>query len=106
MRQQLITEQTALEMYEDILNDSYRRVEFGNLSYAPATVLREVDPTAFRCGFNDFVDSLSEDGIFVEGLTDSDMDPEEVGGESDDGEALASAGFGTDEDYGYFGDGE
>lgn len=25
---------------------------------------------------------------------------------SDDGEALASAGFGTDEDYGYYGDGD
>jgi len=24
--------------------------------------------------------------------------------DSDDGEALASAGFGTDEDYGYYGD--
>lgn len=29
---------------------------------------------------------------------------EEMEGESDDGYALASAGFGTDEDYGSFGD--
>jgi hypothetical protein len=34
------------------------------------------------------------------------MDSDEVGGDSDDGFALSSAGFGTDEDYGYFGDGE
>lgn len=27
-------------------------------------------------------------------------------GMEDDGEALASAGFGTDEDYGYYGDGD
>jgi hypothetical protein len=106
MRQQLITEDQAMDLYEDMLNECYRRVEFGNLSYAPSTVLREVDPTAFRCGFNDYVDSLTEDGIFVEGLTDSEMDSDEVGGDSDDGYALASAGFGTDEDYGYFGDEE
>ena len=86
MRQLLITEDQAMDEYEDLLNDCYRRVEFGNLSYAPATVLREVDPTAFRCGFNDYVDSLSEDGVFVEGLTDSEMDSDDVGGESDDPE--------------------
>ena len=105
MRQQIITEQTAVEMYDDIL-DSEGPVCIGNLEYSPSLVLREVDPTAYRCGFNDFVDSLSEDGIFVEGLTDSEMDSDEVGGDSDDGYALSSAGFGTDEDYGYFGDGE
>jgi hypothetical protein len=105
MRQQLITEQTAVEMYDDIL-DSEGPVCIGGVEYSPSLVLREVDPTAYRCGFNDFVDSLSEDGIFVEGLTDSEMDSDEVGGDSDDGYALSSAGFGTDEDYGYFGDGE
>ena len=104
MRQQLISEDQAMDLYEEMLNECYRRVEFGNRSYAPATVLREVDPTAFRCGFNDYVDSLSEDGIFVEGLTDSEMDQDPDCDDSDDGYALASAGFGTDEDYGYYGE--
>ena len=100
----LISERTALEMYEEMLDDCEGPVELCGMTYSASHVLREVDPVAFRCGFNDYVDSLTEDGIFVEGLTDSEMDSDEVGGDSDDGEALASAGFGTDEDYGYYGE--
>ena len=36
-------------------------------------------------------------------LEEADFDPEPIDYE-DDGDALASAGFGTDEDYGYYGD--
>lgn len=45
------------EQYCEML-DEISTVEIGSLSYNPSTVLREVDPTAYRCGLNDYVDSL------------------------------------------------
>ena len=75
----LITEAEALEMYEEMLDDCEGLVELCGMTYSASYVLREVDPVAYRCGFNDYVDSLTDDDIFVEGLTDSEMDPEDDG---------------------------
>jgi len=43
---------------------------------------------------------------FEDDFEDEEYDDEPIGSYdlSDDGDALASAGFGTDEDYGYYGD--
>lgn len=41
------------------------------------------------------------DTLFLD-MIQNEMDM--YGGDTDDGYALASAGFGTDEDYGYYGD--
>jgi hypothetical protein len=72
-RFEVISESEAEERYEDIL-DCDGPLTLGGMSYARSYVLREVDPTAYECGFLDFVDSLSEDGIYVEGLTDSEIE--------------------------------
>ena len=70
----LITEAEALEMYEEMLDDCEGPVELCGMTYSASYVLREVDPVAYRCGFNDYVDSLTDDDIFVEGLTESEND--------------------------------
>ena len=70
----LITEAEALEMYEEMLDDCEGLVELCGMTYSASYVLREVDPVAYRCGFNDYVDSLTDDDIFVEGLTESEDD--------------------------------
>ena len=70
----LVTEAEALEMYEEMLDDCEGPVELCGMTYSASHVLREVDPTAYRCGFNDYVDSLTDDDIFVEGLTESEND--------------------------------
>ena len=98
---QVISESQAVEMYEESL-DMDGPVRIGNLEYSASMVLREVDPVAYREGFNDFVDYLYEDEVYVEGITDEEVEPD--CDDSDDGYALASAGYGTDEDYGYAGD--
>lgn len=72
----VITEDQALEMYDDLLDDD-GPVRIGNLTYSASHVLREVDPVAYRCGFNDYVDFLTEDDIFVEGLTSVDEDEDD-----------------------------
>jgi hypothetical protein len=70
----LISERQAAEMYEEMLDDCEGPVELCGMTYSASHVLREVDPTAYRCGFNDYVDSLTDDDIFVEGLTESEND--------------------------------
>jgi hypothetical protein len=70
----LITEAEALEMYEEMLDDCEGPVELCGMTYSASYVLREIDPVAYRCGFNDYVDSLTDDDIFVEGLTESEND--------------------------------
>jgi len=70
----LITKTEALEMFNEMLDDCEGPVELCGSTYSASYVLREIDPVAYRCGFNDYVDSLTDDDIFVEGLTESEDD--------------------------------
>lgn len=72
----LITESEARAWYDEMLDDCEGPVELCGMTYSASMVLREVDPVAYRCGFNDYVDSLTEDETYVEGLTDSEMELE------------------------------
>ena len=44
--------------FDESLDESIPEIEIGSLTYSPSHVLKKVDPTAYRCGLNDFVDSL------------------------------------------------
>jgi len=55
-----ITEEEACEMYDDLLNECYP-VKVGYMTFDASKLLAEQDPIAYRTGFNDYVDSLSED---------------------------------------------
>ena len=46
------------DQFNELLDDSIPEIEIGCLTYSPSHVLKNVDPTAYRCGLNDFVDSL------------------------------------------------
>lgn len=50
--------------FDEYLDESIPEIEIGSLTYSPSHVLKNVDPTAYRCSLNDFVDSL--------GVEDSD----------------------------------
>ena len=47
------------DQYCDFL-DEFETVKIGNLEYSPSLVLKEVDPTAYRCGLLDYVDSIDK----------------------------------------------
>ena len=53
----------AEELYEDLLNETCDVVRIGSLEYSPGTVLKEMDPIAFRCGVADF---LAGDERYIE----------------------------------------
>lgn len=63
-----MTEREAEQLYKEALNEQ-GVIKIGNLAYEPAYVLKAVDPTAYRCGFLDYIDSLAEDGLEVEGYS-------------------------------------
>lgn len=52
---QFENEQQAYEAYDEYL-DEQPDVIIGSLSYPPSRVLKAIDPVAYRCGFNDFMD--------------------------------------------------
>ena len=55
--------------FDESLDDSIPEIEICCLTYSPSHVLKNVDPTAYRCGLNDFVDSLDvEDSDEYEAL--------------------------------------
>ena len=89
----------AYNRFDDMLNES-GPVVIGGIEFYPSDILKEMDPIAYDTNFNDYMDSIGVDtDDFLE--TDADYD-ESMDGDFDS--AMASAGFGTDEDYGYYGD--
>ena len=46
------------DQFDEMLDDSIPEIEIGCLTYSPSRVLKNVDPVAYRCSLNDFVDSL------------------------------------------------
>lgn len=49
--------------YDEMLNDCYGEIEICGMSYVASYALKEVDPTAYRCGYTDYVDSIDLDAI-------------------------------------------
>lgn len=52
-----ISEDDALTRYDEYLDEIYTPYNIGVLEFAPSRVLKELDPTAYRTGFNDWLDS-------------------------------------------------
>jgi hypothetical protein len=54
------------QLYQDMLDDVYGDINICGYEYPASAVLRDVDPTAYRCGYVDYISSLLDDGIMVE----------------------------------------
>jgi len=55
-------------LYDEYLDETYPDLEIAGLSYSTSRALAEIDPTAYNCGFNDWLDSeISESGVIFEG---------------------------------------
>ena len=63
--------------YDEFLDECYPEVCVAGLKYTTSRVLKEIDPTAYRCGKCDFIDSQCVDGIWVE-IGDEYYDSDEV----------------------------
>lgn len=56
-----IVENIPEELYDDMLDECYEPVKICGYDYMPSVALRRVDETAYRCGYNDYCDSLYSD---------------------------------------------
>lgn len=68
--------------YNDVLDEG-GAVVVGGCEFFPSMILRELDPIAYRCGLNDYVDSidLSDDANYCDlcdDLADLEAELEEV----------------------------
>ena len=52
------------DRYDEHLDDCMEMVKIGTLEYSPSSVLKAVDPIAYRCDVNDWLDYMSQDGYF------------------------------------------
>ena len=57
----------AEELYDDYL-DSEGYVDVMGLEFLPSRIISELDPIAYRCGFNDYMDGLYSDGEYGEAI--------------------------------------
>lgn len=64
-----IDEITAHKMFDDYLDDTHPTVIILGMEYCPSTVLKECDPIAYRCTFNDWCDA--------EGITTDESEADE-----------------------------
>lgn len=57
-----VTRREAQDMLNEMLDECYDLIRFGELSYLPSDVLESTDPIAHRVSVNDYIDSLCQDG--------------------------------------------
>lgn len=60
------------ELFDQCLDEG-DPVRIGSLEYTPSHVLKQIDPTAYRCGVNDYVDSLG-----LKEINGNNYDPDKV----------------------------
>lgn len=82
-----ITESELDRRYSEMIDDCYPEVVVCGISFAPSRVLRELDETAYRCGFSDWLDAESDRVVEIGG---NYYDREAVEKELDDWEAELS----------------
>ena len=51
-----------IEQYEESIN-SGGEVKVAGLTFYPADIIKELDPTAYRCGLNDYVDGIDKSEV-------------------------------------------
>lgn len=55
-----VSEDNLLEMYRDEIDNSMELIDIWGMKYEPSRVLEEIDPIAFRVGFNDWLDAQED----------------------------------------------
>lgn len=67
---ELISIPRAEEMYDEMLDQCNDMVRIGSMAFDPSSVLKEMDPIAYREGLLEYVNYLVDLDIFVTGYTD------------------------------------
>ncbi len=54
------------DLFEEVLDECYPEVTVGCCTFSPSAVMKELDPTCFRIGTQENLDSLAEDDQLYE----------------------------------------
>jgi hypothetical protein len=76
MNYQVITEDDAMRMFDELLDES-GAITVAGLTFYPSKILSECDPIAYNIYLGDYIDQLAVDDIYVEGLTDDERPTDE-----------------------------
>lgn len=77
----ILSDYDLKKMYCDFLDEIYPECKIAGYEYSTSRALAEIDPTAFRCGFADWLDSMSGESLWeLPDGTWTDEDPEESEG--------------------------
>ena len=60
--------------YADWIDEIHDFVIVAGITFQPSRILRELDPTAYRCGFNDYLDAEELDEVGNYYMNRSDID--------------------------------
>ena len=58
-----ITMEDLVNQYDDMINETTDTIKIGYIEFEPSRVLEELDPIAYRCGLNDYYDSICDEYI-------------------------------------------
>jgi hypothetical protein len=58
-----ITMEDLVSQYNDMINETTDTIKIGYIEFEPCRVLEELDPIAYRCGLNDYYDSICNEYI-------------------------------------------
>lgn len=61
-----ILECDLLDRYDETLDEVYGIVKICGYEYQASQAFLDVDPTAYRCGFNDWLDSECQNEVYTE----------------------------------------
>ena len=70
-----VPEYDALNSFDETLDEVYREAQIAGVTYSTSYALKKIDPTAYRVGFLDWLDS--------EELTTDESEADEDEGEED-----------------------
>lgn len=60
-----LNDQEFAAQYDEMLDDCYNEIKLGDLTFLPSDVIKKMDPVAYRTGYNDYLDSITEDDLLV-----------------------------------------
>lgn len=66
---EVISEREALERFDEMLDDCYPEVSIGGYTYSQSIAFKRVDESAYHQEFLNYIDSLADDDILVEGYS-------------------------------------
>lgn len=61
-----LTDYELHQRYDDMLDEVYGEAKIGGYEYSTSKAMKEVDPTAYRCGFSDWLDSECQSDVLIE----------------------------------------